>query len=158
MDNKEQPSFWSVIPAEVRYDNELTPAQKVFYAEITSLTSKSGVCWASNKYFARLYDVYPSTVSRWVKALQNKKYISVNYIKEGEEIKQRRIELNQYPSVLKQAGIVSKQERSVSTTKLIVKANNKKDNNKNIIPSTKANKLGKSRGILSSEEFDNIMK
>ena len=149
--NKEQPAFWSVITAQVRYDKSLTSSQKVLFAEITSLQSSSGVCWASNNYFARLYGVDPSTVSKWIKGLEDKGYVKITYVKEGKEVKQRRIELFQQPIELFQ-------ERIEKTPKLIIKANNKKDNNKNIIPSTKANKLGKSRGILSSEEFDNIMK
>lgn len=56
--NEENPiSYYSVIPATVRYDNKLKPAEKLIYGEITSLTNKMGYCFANNKYFANLYTV-----------------------------------------------------------------------------------------------------
>ena len=153
----ESPAYWSVITADVRYDKSLSSSQKILFAEITSLQQSSGICWASNNYFAKLYDVDPSTVSKWVKGLEEKGYICIKYVYEGKNIKERHIELKQYPIDISQQPIEKNQQPIEKTPKLIIKANNKKDNNKNIIPSTKANKLGKSRGILSSEEFDNIM-
>ena len=43
--NEENPiSYYSVIPATVRYDNRLKPAEKLIYGEITSLTNKKGYC------------------------------------------------------------------------------------------------------------------
>ena len=54
MDNK--PNYWSILPANVRYDNELKPNEKILYSEITSLMNKDGYCYASNKYFSELYE------------------------------------------------------------------------------------------------------
>ena len=39
MDN---PGFFAILPASVRYDRRLKPAEKIFYAEITSLADKTG--------------------------------------------------------------------------------------------------------------------
>ena len=152
----ESPSYYSVITANVRYDKSLSSSQKLLFSEITSLTNKSGICWASNNYFAKLYDVDPSTVSKWVSGLEHRGYIKVTYIREDKHIKKRHIEINQYPIEKNQGGIEIIQEGIEKTPKRIIKDNNKK-NNKNIIPSTNSNKLGKSRGILSSEEFNKIM-
>ena len=52
MDNK--PNYWSVLPADVRYDKELKANEKILYSEITSLMNKDGYCYASNKYFSEL--------------------------------------------------------------------------------------------------------
>ncbi len=60
----EQPSYYSVITANVRYDNRLTDSEKLLFAEITSLSNKRGYCTASNGYFATLYSVVKETISR----------------------------------------------------------------------------------------------
>ena len=66
MNEENQISYYAVIPATVRYDTNLKPAEKLLYAEITSLSNKYGYCFASNKYFANLYNVDPHTVSQWI--------------------------------------------------------------------------------------------
>lgn len=90
----ERPNYYAIIPAEVRYDDDLKANAKLLYGEITALTYKTGVCYASNNYFARLYKVDPSAISKWVKNLEDKEYIEVNYIKEKNVIKQREIKIN----------------------------------------------------------------
>ena len=50
----DQPSYYSIITANVRYDNRLTDSEKLLFAEITSLSNKYGYCTASNNYFAKL--------------------------------------------------------------------------------------------------------
>lgn len=48
----ENPGFYAILPASVRYDNRLKAAEKIFYAEITALSDQSGYCYAGNSYFA----------------------------------------------------------------------------------------------------------
>lgn len=87
----EKPSYYSILTAEVRYDNNLTDSEKLLFAEITSLSNKYGYCTASNNYFAKLYDVSKVTVSRRISSLRDNGYLHVELIKEGNEIKQRQL-------------------------------------------------------------------
>lgn len=89
----EKPNYYAVIPASVRYNENINSSQKIFYSEITALTQKTGECWASNNYFASLYKVSPGSISNWVKKLEKEGLISVEYIKNGKEIEKRIIKL-----------------------------------------------------------------
>ena len=95
MNHKEKPTFYAIIPSKVRYDKELKPNAKLLYGEITALSSKEGYCFASNRYFANLYEVNKNTISSWISDLHKKGYISVQIIKEGNEVIERRIGINE---------------------------------------------------------------
>ena len=92
-------SYYAIIPAEVRYDEELPPNAKLLYGEITSLCNEKGYCWATNQYFADLYHCSISAVKKWISALVKKGYISLELIyKEGtKQVLQRKLYIN--PSV-----------------------------------------------------------
>jgi DNA-binding transcriptional ArsR family regulator len=70
-----QPNFYAIIPASVRYDKSLSPSAKLLYGEITALAHAEGFCWASNSYFAELYDVSEVSVSHWIKQLSDAGYV-----------------------------------------------------------------------------------
>jgi len=93
MDNEIFKSYYAIIPANVRYDIDLPPNAKLLYGEITALCNEKGYCWASNEYFAKLYNVEKRTISRWVNALVKKGYIKMELTyKEGsKEVEQRRL-------------------------------------------------------------------
>lgn len=95
----EKPNYYSIMPANVRYDAELMANAKLLYTEITALCNDKGVCWAGNEYFAKLYNVSKETISRWISQLNKKKYINVKmfYKKDSKEIDKRIISINQYP-------------------------------------------------------------
>lgn len=94
---KPQPSYYAVIPANVRYDKELKPIERLLYGEISSLSNQYGMCWAQNKYFADLYEVSPQTISRYISNLEKKKYIHTKliYKKGTKQIERREIYLAQ---------------------------------------------------------------
>ena len=91
---EDKPNYYAIIPASVRYDEDLRANAKLLYGEITALSNKTGVCYASNNYFAKLYKVDPSAISKWVKDLESKEYIIVDYLKENNSIKARTIRIN----------------------------------------------------------------
>lgn len=68
-------AYYAVIPASVRYDRDLRPNAKLLYGELTSLCNSSGYCWATNEYFAELFDLSVPTVSRLISQLAGKGYI-----------------------------------------------------------------------------------
>ncbi len=93
----EQPSYYSTLTADVRYDKRLKPNEKLLFSEITALSNKRGYCNASNNYFAQLYDVTTATASNWVNHLKDRGYIDVEMIYDGKQIKERRIFVNSNP-------------------------------------------------------------
>lgn len=72
---KSEPSYYSILPAPVRYDHRLIPNAKILYAEITSLTNQVGFCYASNRYFEDLYRVSKQSINTWLQQLEKFGYI-----------------------------------------------------------------------------------
>jgi len=71
------PNYYAIIPANVRYDNKLKDKAKLLYGEISALSNQTGYCWATNSYFAKLYGIAPESVSRLISNLAESGYISV---------------------------------------------------------------------------------
>ena len=71
------PNYYAIIPANVRYDKDLTPNAKLLYGEITALCNKEGFCWAGNDYFAELYGKDVVSISRWISSLKSGGFIQV---------------------------------------------------------------------------------
>lgn len=78
-----EPNYYAVIPAHVRYCKDLEPCARLLYGEITALANKHGYCYASNEYFANLYDVDVRTVKYWVESLQKHGFIHIQTEKKG---------------------------------------------------------------------------
>ena len=92
----EQRSYYAVIPADVRYDQDLQPNAKLLYGEITALCNDKGYCWASNKYFADLYGVSNRCVINWINSLIDKKYVykEICYQGDSKVVEKRLLTLN----------------------------------------------------------------
>lgn len=88
------PTFYAIIPANVRYCKTLKANAKLLYGEITALCNRDGFCWAENKYFAELYEVSEETISRWISDLKKHQFIEVNL--ENESGFLRKISLKQH--------------------------------------------------------------
>ena len=73
-------NYYSIIPANVRYDNDLNANSKLLYGEITALCNEKGYCWCNNDYFSKLYNVSKTSISKWINLLIKKKYIKSELI------------------------------------------------------------------------------
>lgn len=71
----ENPTYYSILPASVRYNKNLKANEKLLFSEITALTNKDGVCYATNEYFAKLYGVTKVAISQWISNLEKQKLI-----------------------------------------------------------------------------------
>ena len=93
--NKEKPNYYAILTADVRYDKRLTANAKLLYAEITALTNTKGYCWSTNAYFAKLYGVSNTSISKWVSQLVKLGYLDIKLIyREGtKEILHRYLSL-----------------------------------------------------------------
>ena len=84
-------NYYAVIPSFIRYDPDLKANAKLLYGEITALSNDKGYCWATNDYFAKLYNVSKRSVIEWIQSLAKKGYINVEiiYKENSKEISQR---------------------------------------------------------------------
>ncbi|QDP64609.1 MAG: hypothetical protein GOVbin2006_20 [Prokaryotic dsDNA virus sp.] len=101
MTNK--PSYYAIIPANVRYDETLTPNAKLLYAEITALCNMNGKCIASTNYFATLYNVSRVSIQKWLKQLEDNNHIfrKVVYKEGSKQILHRYITIVNNPCIKK---------------------------------------------------------
>ena len=95
----ENPGYYAIIIASVRYDKRLKPNAKLLYGEISALTGREGYCWADNKYFAQLYMVSTGTISRWISQLEEYGYLIIQYF--PEQGNKRRIYINEAVGIVK---------------------------------------------------------
>lgn len=91
---------------------------------ISSLCAEKGYCWATNKYFAELFGIDEVSVSRKIKLLEKKKYISIEYEKRGCEVKNRYLRLTKM--------LTDDLQKNQSTINKNVKENNINNKNTNI--------------------------
>lgn len=87
------PNYYSIIPANVRYNKELSFLEKFLYCEFTALSNVDGYCFAKNKYFADLYDKDEKTISRAISHLEELGYINIEYEKVGTRVSKRKISI-----------------------------------------------------------------
>lgn len=72
---KEKPSYYAIIPSDVRYDDSIPAAAKLLYGEISALIGADGYCFASNDYFADLYKTTRETIARQLTKLEQAGHI-----------------------------------------------------------------------------------
>lgn len=122
----ENPSYYAVIPANVRY-SAITPNAKLLYGEITALCNKTGVCYASNQYFANLYGVSKKSISKWIKELQEKGFVKSEIIyKEGsKEIVNRYVRIVTEP--MEEKFYTPMEEKVKDNNTVLNNTNNKKE-------------------------------
>ena len=159
--------YYAIIPANVRYDKDLPANAKLLYGEITALCNEKGYCWASNGYFADLYGVSKVTVSRWIKALSDKGYITteVELKENSNEVLHRYIKIVDTP-INKNVGTspqnckegINKNVNTLPTKMLRGLNKNVKGNNtvNNTINNTVDNKKERKKGAEQTD-YDQII-
>lgn len=90
---------------------------------ISSLCAEKGYCYASNEYLSKLFNTTETTITRKLRKLKEKNYITVEYKKRGSEIIERNIRLTKM--------YVDHLQNCKSTTYKIVRENNITTNNIN---------------------------
>ena len=90
---EEKPSYYSILTANVRYDNRLKANEKLLFSEITALSNKYGYCTAGNEYFSKLYNVSERSITRWIGNLKEfgyLKYVPIHQ-KDSKKVIERRL-------------------------------------------------------------------
>lgn len=120
---------------------------------ISSLCAEKGYCYASNKYFTELFNIPEENISRKIKKLEEKGYITIEYEKVGCQIKKRYIRLTKISTVDCQ--------KYQSTIDENVKENiisNNITNINNIYKDTKKKAYGKYKRIkLQDQEYNKLV-
>ena len=111
---------------------------------ISSLTAEKGYCYASNNYLAEIFKTNVVTISRKIKNLEEKKYISIEYEKKGCLVISRKIRLTKMLTTI-----------SKNVNRAINK--NVKDNNINNINNTNINNKKESKKETSYDKIINSM-
>lgn len=70
-----RPGYYAVIPANVRYDDQIPANAKLLYGEISALIGSDGFCYATNSYFMKIYGFSDPTITRLISALEKAGYI-----------------------------------------------------------------------------------
>lgn len=61
---------------------------------ISSLCAEKGYCYANNDFFAKIFDTNATLISRKIKKLEDKGYLSIEYEKKGCEVVSRKLRLS----------------------------------------------------------------
>lgn len=85
----DKPTYYTIIPAEVRYNKKISANEKVLYSEIFTLAQKGGTCFASNGFFADLYGVDKRSIVRWISTLKEHKLIKISYHIKNKNVEKR---------------------------------------------------------------------
>ncbi|MBO7732057.1 MAG: helix-turn-helix domain-containing protein [Methanobrevibacter sp.] len=91
---------------------------------ISNLTAKDGYCFASNSYFAEIFNETEISISRKIKNLEKNNYITIEYEKRGCEVIGRKIRLTKI--------LIDDYQNCLSTINKNVKDNNTSINNTSI--------------------------
>lgn len=130
---KEYLNFINVIlPTSVLGDNSLTPLERMLLICILSLCKQKGYCWATNEYFARLFDVKKPTISKSISSLSKNNYIELIYDNREKNNSKRIIKIS---GALTKMIMSIKENMNISINKNINQYNkysNNKINNNNI--------------------------
>ena len=87
------PSYYSILTADIRYNQNITDSEKILFSELTALANKNGYCHASNKYFTSIYNVSTRTIQNRLKKLKDHGFIKIDleYYPQSKRVMTRKI-------------------------------------------------------------------
>lgn len=81
MEFKLRPTYDAVLPSVVRFDDQLTPLDKLIYAEIFAWCRMSGKdCYAGDNFFGDMFSVQSHEVFQSLERLDCAGYIKLGWI------------------------------------------------------------------------------
>lgn len=96
----EKPTYFTILPAEVRYDSELSANAKILYSEIVLLARENSYCFASNAYFSRVFTASKASIKRWLSELEKQGYIKREVVIDGNGLViERKLYIENLPSI-----------------------------------------------------------
>lgn len=63
-------NFFTIIPANIRYDKAIPVGAKFLYSDISDLINQDGFCVAGDKYFMNTCQSSQATIQRWLTYLE----------------------------------------------------------------------------------------
>lgn len=147
---EQKPGYYSILTADVRYHEKLSPFDKLLYSDITALTNKKGYCNASNKYFSKVFNKSISTISRSISTLSENNLIESILIRdENNEIVERKIYLKQTVRI----PMGENEHTPIAKNDDTPIRKNDKDNNTSNINTTSKNIKSNNINIITKKEF-----
>lgn len=98
--HNEYPSYYTVIPSYIRYNKNLSYFEIVLYSEIVALSNKYGYSFASNTYFAKVFNKSTKTISRSINKMIKLNLLRVEIDKEGGNRRNLYISLHENNNIL----------------------------------------------------------
>lgn len=147
------------IPKEIWLSEELTLQEKIMLVEIDSFDNEERGCYASNKYFSKFFNITPGRISQIISSLVSKGYISVLYIRENQEIKERQMHINRppYPEVVNKLNTyLENDKRGSKYSKEGYLENDKEDNITMNNISNNINKENTKRKYFDDDELNDM--
>jgi DNA-binding MarR family transcriptional regulator len=99
-----------VLPAHIRYNQVLSDFEKILYSEIVALSNALGYCYASNNYFAKVYNKSVSTISRSINNLEKYEFVKTHIDKENGNKRRIYIVIENY---FKMSELSKKEQESI---------------------------------------------
>ena len=75
-----QPTYYSILYANVRYSKIISDFEKVLFSDILALTNAKGFCLITNDYFANIFNKSNDYISRSINNLKKAGFIDIEMV------------------------------------------------------------------------------
>ncbi|WP_311482233.1 conserved phage C-terminal domain-containing protein [uncultured Anaerococcus sp.] len=102
---------YAKLPIRILSDKNLTDKQKLIFGSILTLSSKSGVCFASNSYLAKIHACKERTIIRAINELENKSYVTrkLIYSDDRKRVIKRELRINYFNTDNRDTRVLSRE-------------------------------------------------